>query len=160
MGCIEVSTRLEALEDWAAGLLGQLEPAARNKLARSIGQALRRNQQQRIIAQRNPDGGKYAARKQRNLRGKHGRVKRKVQMFQRIRTASFLRVESNGSAIGVGFTGRVVRIARIHQYGLRDRAKKGTSVIKYEKRKLLGFTVADLDLIRNEIRNHLLPTQK
>ncbi len=70
MGRAKVTNRLETLEDWAAGLLGQLEPASRNKLARSIGQALRRSQQQRIIAQRNPGGSKYAPRKQRNLRGK------------------------------------------------------------------------------------------
>lgn len=155
MGSTEVTNRLEALEDWTAGLLIQLQPAARNKLARSIGLALRRSQQQRIIAQRNPDESKYASRKQRNLRGKQGRVKRKVQMFQRIRTASFLRVESNGNAIGVGFTKRVARIARVHQYGLKDSAEKGASDVKYEKRVLLGFTAADLDLIRNGIITHV-----
>ena len=46
-------------------LLARLEPAARNKLARSIQQELRRiqqelrrSQQKRIIAQQNPDGSK------------------------------------------------------------------------------------------------------
>ena len=39
-------------------LLARLEPAARNKLARSIEQELRRSQQKRIIAQQNPDGSK------------------------------------------------------------------------------------------------------
>ncbi len=63
MGFTEMTNKLEALEDWAAVLLGQLEPASRNKLARSVGQALRRSQQQRIIAQQNPDGSKYAPRK-------------------------------------------------------------------------------------------------
>ncbi|WP_053157262.1 phage virion morphogenesis protein [Pseudomonas protegens] len=145
---------LEALEDWAAGLLGQLQPAARNQLARSIGQALRRSQQQRIIAQRNPDGSKYAPRKQRNLRGKQGRIQRQVQMFKKLRTASFLKVQGDGNAISVGFTGRVARIARVHQYGLRDRAKRGAPEVKYEQRELLGFIDTDIDLIRDGILAH------
>ncbi|WP_236187176.1 phage virion morphogenesis protein [Pseudomonas protegens] len=145
---------LEALEDWAAGLLGQLQHAARNQLARSIGQALRRSQQQRIIAQRNPDGSKYAPRKQRNLRGKQGRIKRQVKMFKKLRTASFLKVQGDGNAISVGFTGRVARIARVHQYGLRDRAEHGAPEVKYEQRELLGFTDIDIDLIRDKLLAH------
>lgn len=150
-----MTNRLEALEDWAAGLLGQLEPASRNKLARSLGQALQRSQQQRVIAQRNPDGTKYAPRKQRNLRGKQGRVKRKIQMFQKLRTARFLKVQGDGNAISVGFTGRIAHIARVHQYGLKDRAERGAPNVKYERRAVLGFTEADLDLIRDGLLVHL-----
>lgn len=155
MGAAEMSNRLEALEDWAAGLLGQLEPTSRNKLARSLGQALRRSQQQRIITQRNPDGSKYAPRKQRNLREKQGRMKRKAQMFQKLRTASFLKVKGDGNALSVGFTGRIARIARVHQYGLKDRATRGAPEVKYEQREVLGFTEADLDLIRDSLLKHL-----
>jgi phage virion morphogenesis protein len=155
MGSAEMTNRLETLEDWAAGLLGQLEPASRNKLARSIGQALRRSQQQRIIAQRNPDGSKYAPRKQRNLRGKQGRVKRKVQMFKKLRTASFLKVQGDGNAISVGFTGRIARIARVHQYGLKDRAERGAPDVKYEQREVLGLTDADLEIIRDQMLAYL-----
>ncbi|WP_256673949.1 phage virion morphogenesis protein [Pseudomonas fluorescens] len=46
--------RLEALETWASGLLEQLQPAARNQLARAIGQELRRSQQKRVLTQQNP----------------------------------------------------------------------------------------------------------
>jgi phage virion morphogenesis protein len=146
---------LEALEDWAAGLLGQLQPAARNQLARSIGQALRRSQQQRIIAQRNPDGSKYAPRKQRNLRGKQGRIKRQVKMFKKLRTASFLKVQGDSNEISVGFTGRVARIARVHQYGLTDRAGRGAPEMNYEQREILGLTVTDYNLIRDHLINKL-----
>jgi len=155
MGCAEVTNRLETLEDWAAGLLGQLEPASRNILARNIGQALRRSQQQRIIAQRNPDGSKYAPRKQRNLRAKQGRVRRKVQMFKKLRTASFLKVKGDGNAISVGFTGRIARIARVHQYGLKDRAERGAPDVKYEQREVLGLTDADLEIIRDQMLAYL-----
>jgi phage virion morphogenesis protein len=150
-----MTNRLEVLEDWAAGLLGQLEPASRNKLARSLGQALRRSQQQRIIAQRNPDGSKYAPRKQRNLRGKQGRVKRKVKMFQKLRTTSFLKLRGDDNAISVGFTGSTARIARVHQYGLSDRAERDASDAQYHQREVLGFTEADLDLIRDGLLTNL-----
>lgn len=157
MGSTAMTNRLEALEDWAAGLLGQLEPASRNRLARSLGQTLRLGQQKRIVAQRNPDGSKYAPRKQRNLRHKQGRLKRKVQMFQKLRTASFLKVRSDGNAVNVGFTGRVAGIARVHQYGLKDRAERKAPHVRYEQRKVLGFTEADLDLIKDHLLSHLAP---
>ncbi|WP_085631282.1 phage virion morphogenesis protein [Pseudomonas sp. R16(2017)] len=150
-----MTDRLEALEDWAAGLLGQLEPTSRNRLSRSIGQALRRSQQQRIIAQRNPDGSAYAPRKQRNLRGKQGRVKRKVKMFQKLRTASFMKLHADGNAISISFIGRVARIAKVHQYGLIDKAEAGASDIQYERREILGFTAADLTLLRDLLLLHL-----
>lgn len=155
MGAAEMTNRLESLEDWAAGLLGQLEPASRNTLARSVGQALRRSQQQRIIAQQNADGSKYAPRKQRDLRGKEGRMKRKMKMFQKLRTASFLKAHGDGRSISVGFTARVARIARVHQFGLRDRAEKSARQVQYEIREILGFTQADLDLVRDGLLDYL-----
>lgn len=144
-----MTNQLEALEDWAAGLLGQLEPASRTKLARSAGQALRRNQQLRITAQQNPDGSNYRPRKQRSLRGKQGRMKRKLKMFKKLRTISFLKVQNDQSAIIVGFTGRIARIARVHQFGLTDRAERAARYVSYDTRKILGFAQSDLNLIRD-----------
>ena len=69
-----MTDNLTALEDWAAPLLANLKPAERRKLTASIGRKLRRSQQQRITAQRNPDGTAYAPRKQRDLRGKQGSI--------------------------------------------------------------------------------------
>ncbi|NWD70773.1 phage virion morphogenesis protein [Pseudomonas gingeri] len=148
---------LEALEGWAAGLLGRLQPAERSKLARSLAVELRRSQQQRIIAQRNPDGSPYAPRKQRNLRGKQGRIKRKVKMFQKLRAARYLKARGDGNAISVGFTGRVARIAKVHQYGSRDRAERGAPEVKYNRREVLGLTEAELDFIRKDLLTYLTP---
>lgn len=76
-------------------------------------------------------------------------MKRKVKMFQRLRTASYMKMQGDGNAISVGFTGRVARIARVHQYGLKDRASQGTPDIKYEQRETLGFTETDIQFIRD-----------
>ena len=152
-----MANNLEALETWAAVLLERLEPGERSKLARSIGQELRRSQQKRVMAQENPDGSKFAPRKQRNLRGKQGRVKRKLAMFKKLRTASYLKVRGDSNAVTVGFTGRIARIARIHQYGLKDRAEQGAPEVRYEQREILGFTEADLSLIRDALIDHINP---
>ncbi|CRM18723.1 phage virion morphogenesis protein [Pseudomonas sp. 24 R 17] len=150
-----MANNLEALETWAAVLLDRLEPTERSKLARNIGQELRRSQQKRVIAQENPDGSKFAPRKQRNLRGKQGRIRRKLAMFKKLRTASYLKVSGDSNAVTVGFTGRIARIARVHQFGLKDRAARGAPDVHYVQREILGLTEADLDLIRDELLNHL-----
>lgn len=150
-----MANNLEALETWAAVLLERLEPAARTQLARSIGQELRRSQQKRVMAQENPDGSKFAPRKKRDLRGKQGRVRRKLAMFQKLRKGVYMKAKGDGNAISVGFTGRVARIARVHQYGLMDRAERNAPKVQYDQREVLGFTDADLDLIRDCLLAHL-----
>ncbi|NWA69000.1 phage virion morphogenesis protein [Pseudomonas reactans] len=150
-----MTNNLEALETWAAVLLERLEPGERSKLTRSIGQELRRSQQKRVMAQENPDGSKFVPRKQRNLQGKQGRVKRKLAMFKKLRTASYLKVRGDSNAVTVGFTGRIARIARVHQYGLKDRAERGAPDVRYEQRELLGFTETDLELIKDHLLDHL-----
>lgn len=150
-----MASNLEALETWASVLLERLEPAARTRLARSIGQELRRSQPKRVMAQENPDGSKFAPRKKRDLRGKQGRIRRKLAMFKKLRTATYLKARGDSNAVTVGFTGRIARIARVHQFGLKDRAERGAPDIRYEQREVLGFTDTDLDLIRDGLLAHL-----
>jgi len=150
-----MTNKLEALETWASVLLEQLQPGARNQLARSIGQELRRSQQKRVLTQQNPDGSKFAPRKKRDLRGKQGRIRRKVEMFKKLRTATYMKALGDSNSVTVGFTGRIARIARVHQYGLKDRAERGAPEVRYEQREVLGFTEQDLDLIRDALITHL-----
>ena len=142
---------LEALEDWAGVLLSKLEPAARSKLTRSLAQKLRRSQQQRVKQQRNPDGSPYAARKPRDLKGKKGRMKRQAKMFNNLPRANYLKAKGDGQSITVGFAGRVARIARVHQYGLKDRAEANAPEARYLKREVLGLTDSDLKFIQDEL---------
>lgn len=146
---------LTALEDWAAPLLRQVQPDARNKLARNLAQELRRSQQKRIASQRNPDGTPFVPRKQRDVRGKQGRIRRKVAMFRKLRTARYLKAKGDGDAISIGFTGRIARIARVHQYGLRDRAEAGAKDVVYPRREMLGLTDKGLDIVRDGLLAYL-----
>lgn len=56
-------SELKALEDWAGALLAKIEPKERRKINLTIARELRKSQQKRIKAQRNPDGSAFAARK-------------------------------------------------------------------------------------------------
>lgn len=146
---------LDDLGDWLTPLITRLEPTERARLARTVAQQLRRTQQQRILAQRNPDGTAYAPRKQRDLRGKTGRIKARAKMFRTLRTARYLKAQGNATGAAVAFQGRIARIARVHQYGLRDRAERGAPDVQYAQRELLGFTPAERDAIRDQLLAHL-----
>lgn len=147
---------LRALEDWAGALLNQLQPKERRQVTQTIARELRRRQQQRIGAQRNPDGTPYAPRKPRQqLRAKAGRIKQR-KMFAKLRTARYLRLQSDASSIAIGFAGRLSRIARVHQYGLRDKPGRNSPDIQYQRRELLGFSDDDLAMIRDQLLQHLV----
>ncbi|MDC8802563.1 phage virion morphogenesis protein [Halomonas pacifica] len=144
---------LRDLEAWAEPLLARLTPAERRRLARTIATELRRRQRERIAAQRAPDGTPFEPRKP-QARRQAGFVRRQP-MFTRIRQAKHLRTKAHPGQAEVGFIGRVARIARIHQLGLRDRVEPGGPVHDYAQRELLGYSDADRQLIRDLIIQHL-----
>lgn len=145
---------LRKLEDWAGALLVKIEPKERRKINQTIARELRRSQQQRIKAQRNPDGTAYAPRKKEPKRTKSGKIKQKA-MFHKMAQAARLRMSSTADAVGIAFMARNARIARIHQYGLSDSPGGSSPRVKYEKRELLGFTDSDLEMIKDRLIDHL-----
>lgn len=153
---------LTALENWAGEMIAKLEPAQRRAIARDIGRELRKSQQTRIKAQQNPNGSAYEARKPRDqlrsghLREKRGRIK-KGAMFVKMRTARYFKVTTDAQGIGIGFTGRVARLARVHQEGQSAQVAAGGRSYLYPVRQLLGLTQAERDLIRDKLLHHLAP---
>lgn len=144
---------LRALEDWAGALLARLEPAQRRKLTQAVARDLRRSQQRRIATQQNPDGSAYAPRKPHQAREKAGRIKRK--MFSKLGQAKHLKLQSTADSVAISFLGRTARMARVHQFGLRDKPGRNSPDIQYARRELLGFTAADRELIRDSLLAHL-----
>jgi phage virion morphogenesis protein len=147
-------SELTALEEWAGALLAKLEPKERRRINQSIARDLRRSQQQRIRKQQNPDGTPFAPRKKQPQRSKKGRIKR-AAMFGKLQQARRLKMLSTADAISVGFMARNARIARVHQYGLRDRPGPKQKDVQYSRRELLGFSPADLKLIEDKLIEHL-----
>lgn len=146
---------LRQLEGWAGALLAKLEAPARRNLAVTIARELRRSQQQRIASQKNADGTPFTPRKPR-LRDRRGAIRWRAAMFTKLRTAKWLRISGTADAAEVGFAGRVARIARIHQEGLRDRAAPDAPEVRYARRAVLGLTNTDKELVRGLLLQRLL----
>ncbi|MEG2268834.1 MAG: phage virion morphogenesis protein, partial [Acinetobacter sp.] len=83
------------------------------------------------------------------LRDKKNKIKNK--MFNLIKNAKYRRFERTAQGIAIGFAGRVAFIARVHQYGLRDKVEKDGPTVQYASRELLGFTVEEMDMIETEV---------
>lgn len=147
-----MSSNVLELANYLQPLLERLSMGERARLAKQIGRDLRKSQGKRISEQKNPDGSSYTPRRKR-LRDQKGKIKRK--MFTKIKNTSNLKVLSNADSIAIGFVGRVARIARVHQEGLKDRAEKGAPDVVYPKRELLGFTDQDIKLVEDSFLKHI-----
>ncbi|MGE4800085.1 phage virion morphogenesis protein [Yersinia hibernica] len=144
---------LKPFDDALAGLIANLTPKARKALAVTVAKRLRASQQQRIKRQQAPDGTPYAARKSQPLRKPKGRIKK--EMFAKLRTARYMKANSNPNEAVVEFAGRVERIARVHHFGLRDRPNVHSKDVRYDERPLLGFTLQDRELVENAVFAYL-----
>ncbi|ARD58973.1 phage virion morphogenesis protein [Kosakonia radicincitans DSM 16656] len=142
-------TEFKPFENELAGLLAALSPAGRRRLTVEIVKKLRQRQQQRIKSQKAPDGTAYTPRKRQPLRAKKGRIKR--EMFAKLRTNRYMKASGDDSAAVVEFTGKVQRIAQVHQYGLKDRPGRNSAETQYPERPLLGFSEEDCSLVENMI---------
>lgn len=147
----EVLTQYHKYTD---GILSQLSSRSRIQLAREMAKKLRENNRKRIIAQIQPDGTLFTPRKLQKLRSKQGKIKRK--MFSKIRTTKFLKIRANANSATVNFLNNVAIIAKVHQYGLRDKVDRKKSLqVVYPKRQLLGINHSDLKIIEQITLTHL-----
>ena len=143
---------LDALAGWAGPLLARLTPQRRRQLMAQISTTLRQSQAARIAAQRNPDGSAYEARKPRTIRRRKGAIRR--GMFERLRTARYLKKSATAESATVAIDPRAARIARVHQYGLRDSVdwrRAGSPTVRYARRELLGLSDADVNAIEAQL---------
>ncbi|MBW4211152.1 phage virion morphogenesis protein [Enterobacter asburiae] len=147
-------SEFKPFDDKLAGLLASLSPAGRRKLAGEIAKQLRATQQQRIKLQKAPDGSPYQARKRQPLRAKTGRIKR--AMFQKLRTSRYMKATGRENSAVVEFTGKVQRIAQVHQYGLKDRPNKHAQDVQYPKRHLIGVSMPDKHEMVKIIIKHIV----
>ncbi|HEX4500235.1 MAG TPA: phage virion morphogenesis protein [Scandinavium sp.] len=143
----------KAFDNRLAGLIAALSPTNRRRMAADIAKKLRTSQQRRIKTQTAPDGTPYAARKRQPVRTKKGRVKR--EMFAKLRTNRYMKATGSDEAAVVEFTGKVQRIAQIHQLGLKDRPNAHAQEVQYAERQLLGLTKDDNNVIEGFILMHL-----
>jgi phage virion morphogenesis protein len=142
-------SEFKPFDDRLNGLIAALSPASRRKLAGEIAKELRKSQQQRIKQQKAPDGSPYQARKRQPLRAKTGRIKR--AMFQKLRTSRYMKATGRENSAVVEFSGKVQRIARVHQFGLQDKPSRNGNSVKYAERELLGFDNVSIQQVKKQI---------
>lgn len=63
----------------------------------------------------------------------------------------YLKAKGSPRESFIGFAGRVARIARVHQYGLENRAENGAFEVRYAHRKLLGLTKQDINIVEEAL---------
>jgi len=143
---------LKPFDNRLEALIASLSPASRRKMAAEIAKQLRASQQQRIKRQQTPNGTPYASRKRQPIRSKKGRVKR--AMFAKLRTHRYMKAKGSNDDAVVEFVGRVQRMARVHQDGLRDRPTRYSKDVRYEVRELLGFSEADRQIVEDVVISH------
>lgn len=139
---------LHEVEAWLSALLAQLEPAARKKMLREVARDVRRIQQTNITAQRSPDGAAWEPRRV-TARTKPGRIRRK--MFAKLKTAKYLKTQTNANEAQIAFAPAVQRLARVHHYGLRDRVNRRGTEVKYAERPLLGVNGDVVSAVRETL---------
>lgn len=144
---------LQPFEDKLAALIATLSPSGRRRMAADIAKKVRAGQQKRIKSQKAPDGTPYEARKRQPVKAKNGRVK--SQMFEKLRASRYMKAKGTDSAAVVDFTGKVQRIARVHQLGLKDRPSRNSEEVTYPVRQLLGFSDEDRQLVEEVIIAYL-----
>ena len=142
-------SELTAFDTRLAGLIEALSPQSRKAMAATIAKRLRKHQQQRIKRQVTPEGQPFAPRQSQPLRDKKGRIKR--EMFAKLRTAKYMKAKGTDKDAVVEFTGQVQRMAKVHQYGLRDRPSVRAEEVRYPARPLLGLDAEDMKIVENEL---------
>jgi len=142
-------SELSAFDTRLAGLIAALSPQSRKAMAATIAKRLRKHQQERIKRQVGPDGQPYTPRRAQPLRRKKGRIKR--EMFGKLRTAKYMKAKGSSNDAVVEFTGQVQRMAKVHQYGLRDRPSVKAKEVQYQARPLLGLDAEDMKIVEDEL---------
>lgn len=142
-------SELSAFDSRLAGLIAALSPQSRKAMAATIAKRLRKHQQQRIKQQVTPDGQPFTPRRPQPLRAKKGRIKR--EMFAKLRTAKYMKAKGTADDAVVEFTGQVQRMAKVHQYGLRDRPSVRAKEMQYPARPLLGLDAEDVKIVEEEL---------
>ena len=142
-------SELTAFDTRLAGLIEALSPQSRKAMAATIAKRLRKHQQQRIKRQVTPEGQPFAPRQSQPLRDKKGRIRR--EMFAKLRTAKYMKAKGTDRDAVVEFTGQVQRMAKVHQYGLRDRPSIRAKEVQYQARQLLGLDAEDMRIVEDEL---------
>jgi hypothetical protein len=142
---------LDPLEEWLGRMLAGLDPAARRKAARKLGQGLRAANLKRIAANVNPDGTPFDPRKPRYDRNRRLRVKAGAKMFRGLSKAKQWKIDADEDGVELTpVSPLAARMGAVSQFGETitvGRLRSGKRIrARYPERRLLGLSGEDDDL--------------
>jgi phage virion morphogenesis protein len=76
-------------------------------------------------------------------------------MFMKLRTARWMTIEASDRQLAIGFSGRVARVARVHQFGEKVAVAPGGPKYSYPVRALLGLTGLEREMVREKLLRHM-----
>lgn len=110
----------------------------------------------RIIRHLPPEGTADPGAMPSDLRGKKGQLRKRVlKMYDKMRRAPHLKFGGSPTEAWVDFTDRAGRIARVAQFGLKDRVTRDGPEVQYPQRQLLGFSIEDREAMLDAALQHL-----
>ncbi len=77
-------------------------------------------------------------------------------MFSKLQTTRFMKTATTADEAAIYFAGNVMRIARVHHYGLRDKVSKRGPTVKYDARQLLGLNDPAITAVGDILIKHLI----
>ncbi|CAM3950263.1 phage virion morphogenesis protein [Xenorhabdus thuongxuanensis] len=83
------------------------------------------------------------------------RKTKQTRMFKKLATARFLRTYNSENEAAIYFLPSAANIARVHQFGLKERMRGKNISVQYPARQLLGLTTQDIAHIEEQILAHL-----
>lgn len=137
---------LEQLETFLQQVMQGLSPRERRQAAMKIGQAMRRENLQRIAMNLKPDGTPMEPRRPR--KDTRGRLRRAAggKMFRKLRAIKGWQLDARADGVELR-PGKGAKVVAEHHFGLRGyvgRSPTGERVFaRYPARPLLGFSQAD-----------------
>lgn len=135
---------LSALSAWIGELTEHFDERQRRILTRKISQAVKKNWAKRIRNQQNPNGARFAPRRNRN-RG---------AMFRH--APRMLKTAYNADKAEIGFDGRYAKIMEVHQYGQTIQPSDNARATTYDVRETVGFSVEDEETIQKIVNEVFL----
>lgn len=134
------------LNDELTTLIKNVSSSNRRKIAKEIAFRTRANRSDQIKKNVDPDGKAFEKRKPQKRKGaKRGR------MFKKLGARRSMLAKYNPSEAMIGFRGKNLGIAKIHQEGGLGTVNKQGLKVRYPERRLIGIGRVEREIVRDAI---------
>ena len=143
---MQFSVDNELLNDELTALIKNVSSSNRRKIAKEIAFRARANRSDQIKKNIDPSGTSFEARKPQKRKGaKRGR------MFKKLGARRSMLARYNASEAMIGFRGKNLGIAKVHQEGGLGTVNQQGLKVRYPERRLMGIGRVEREIVRDAI---------